>query len=106
MSEYLATLCPRCRGGDFYHQADAWHCTHCEPPQTPPRRFLTIPGGAVHDGAPQDVDAVLARAVDGLTVTAAELRGAMVAADLDDIAHGRIGLDTVRAFALGLEADA
>lgn len=92
--------CTAC-GCSAYYRSDRggpWRCWSCLPPARGPVALHVVPGGKVPAGDAQDVGAVLAAAVDGLDITADEIRHAMDAADLGDVAAGRIGAATVRAF--------
>lgn len=101
---YPVELCRTCGGGDYYHTEDGWRCTRCYPPETPPRWTLTISGGTVPEGEHQDVDAVLHRAVAGTPVAVETLRAALDDDDVVEIAHGRLSVAEVRAFAETLDA--
>ncbi|WP_163141122.1 hypothetical protein [Arhodomonas sp. KWT] len=62
-----------------------------------------MPGGTVPDGAAQDVDAVLHRAVAGTPVAVETLRAALDDDDVVEITHGRLSVAEVRAFAETLD---
>jgi hypothetical protein len=101
---YPAGLCQNCGGGNF-QDAQGWRCSRCYPPEMPPKRTFTIPGGSKTQGELQDVESALRRAVAGTPITIEGLRSALSDADMDDVRHGRITVRNLRAFVATLDAE-
>lgn len=93
--------CPACGSGAFYQaeRGGPWRCWGCHPPAHGPVALITVPGGRVPEGEPQDAAAVLAEVAAAAGVSVARLKAALSAEDLDDIAAGRVGARELRAFA-------
>lgn len=91
--------CTTCAGGHYYQLAGVWRCSWCDPTDQTPAATLTVAGGRLRCGEPQDPYAVIHAAVAGLPITAAEFRAWCAREDLADIARGLIPVHTVRAYA-------
>lgn len=88
--------CGACYQAEGGHQ---WVCWACHPPERGPVALHLVTGGHMPAGEPQDFDTALAAAVAGLELSVDDVRRAMDAEDLADVAAGRISPATVRAFA-------
>lgn len=93
--------CPDCGSNSFYRakRGGPWICWGCRPPERGPVALHTVPGGKVPGGEAQDIDVVLAAAVDGLGISVEDLRQVMDADDIADVAAGAIGVRVLRYFA-------
>lgn len=102
--DFPSEPCRACGSSNFY-EADGWYCTRCYPPKTPPQRSVTVPGGSIPPGEPQDLETALRRAVIGTDLSVEALRSALDENDLNDVRLGRMCVRTLRAFLKTLKPD-
>lgn len=98
---YPAEPCT-CGGGAFHETAAGWRCTRCHPPAERNIRVVGEPWPTPPPGQPRNLDAALRAAVAGTFTTVESLRAALDPTDLQDLAEGRISVETVRMHAAPL----